>query len=855
MKNSKFNLFHENRLVFMAEGARKAPEKSDVPSVKEADSQRDLGTEAARTEEKISHILKSLDGLKKPTAKTEKMKEQAIKIREKLNGLNEKREELTLQTLDKLNSTFDNNIQGFRIQVLKDVLSSSVQDIDRGNVDSLITAFALLKSDDSPLSIPNSGYSIQRRGHLLVLEHKGGWKNSTGEKMPKEEITFKVALVGDKWEIQGSEGKKLPEKFTPTQNPLTGAVEQKLESYKFYSSGQTKLNYEPKQKPASPSTPEAKVAKPKENVEKYDAVKVAECLKLIHEHTGAKREIPGELFKALQDFIKDIAKDSTKAFNQGDVNAYITRSKDGRSYRIATEMKGGPVVQYLEKGGSAIGNAVGKKAEYKLDPISNKIPSEDLKNGRISVKFEGSQPAPSTKPKTVDTNEPTPDPKLLRILKNQEGKVHEEARIAEGMKEWTKNLKKAVDQIVKSFEWLSKVKDLAKEIQQAKGCDWNQASKDAVRFKDWCENFDRSINLKTQTPQETITAINQGLNMLPGEVQTRYATKFKIEDGKSRLASLGKEVPSSAEVARGEVAPKPQKESGEVKGIKEAYDSMAKSFDLGKIDISNWPGTGKSVSELKLVLGIQDGNSHVMKDGKGNEFYFKVNGNTMELYIKNKGTKEFIKYALNENNGKRVVPTSEVGVAEKGGREKYDEKMEANFQLLLSKVKNLKKGEDISFKTKDGREFFINSLGKNRFQAIEMDINNNTLGEAKLSLKELANFRNMAQRIADKPNFKSANESNFAKIDKINLLKINDIQLMLAVKNLREIMQSPADKERLRTNFQDISEAHAEMSLAHTYSVSEDCSLTVSEKGIIKLTQKGIPTITYTPKKSNSAVA
>jgi hypothetical protein len=96
-----------------------------------------------------------------------------------------------------------------------------------------------------------------------------------------------------------------------------------------------------------------------------------------------------------------------------------------------------------------------------------------------------------------------------------------------------------------------------------------------------------------------------------------------------------------------------------------AYQELAQDFKLEKTNINNWAGTGgKQTEELKLIYGIgeYDNKSSVMKDKEGNEFYFKLSGKngeatTMELYIKNKDTKEF-KLALKEVNGKIEKPAN-----------------------------------------------------------------------------------------------------------------------------------------------------------------------------------------------------
>lgn len=956
-----------------------------MPTVKQADKNRDLGTEIARTEEKINQILSRLDTVDKPSSKLKKIKKRATEIKDKLDKLisndSQSRSKLTLKTLDKLNTTFDKNLKGFRIPFLKNLLQASVKDIKLGNVNSLITAFALLKSDDRPLKIPGSKYKIHRRGHNLILE-KG-----------KESIAFKVALVGDKWQIQNADGQPLSMTVNRSRDPLYG-LKKGLYEQDFYSKERTKLKYTVK-KPKAVSRPTGKkeaAPKPREMNENQKKQLLADTFKTISNPDIHGQELTPKQLATLQSFTKSVGKGEIKHFKHGNTETYVARSKDGAVWRISTRVK------------DSHGNtSTGEKyyAPRATTKITHKIPEQY--KGRVQFKGNPtytikspSELAAGRRPKNIrkkyDAGKPTPDPKILAMFKSQEKKAQQEAYLAKEMKPWITGVKKAVASVLKRLQWFSNLKVLAKNIQKEKKCTWKQASDDAVRFKSRCEQCDKSISTGNQTPKQILARIERVINRLPAgsKIQGKYAKKFDIKTGKTLLASLGKTIPSAA-IPRTGTIPRPTtneesaknpetasmdisslvqpgadkyidktisktefslkniknnvqihnilltppssiitikiiRKNGEVvdavcyprkityvvvgtpgtKWIKRAriyngdkikliqiqkhplnlsksekqnalnergFKNLAKDLKITEVeDINNWTGTGKNAAELKLVFNIKNGKSPVMKDKNGNEFYLKIDGDrnsdTMSVYIKNKGEKSF-KLAFKEVDGEMDPPATDIRLSPektvkkpsgtKERREAYDKNMEKNVKTLMSKFKKLKPNDlGVSFKTKKGEYLSVFKADKDTCYTINKDGEKETF-----SLSDRSEVRNMAQLVANNPEFKDtlppddarkiakANEAlTISPREKVDIKEsVGVLKKMLEGKNIRTVMKS--NKQDLKDYLAHIGGVHKRKNIPGKYNIAKGYTMDVSKNGIVKLTHKGEGTLTY-PKRTEA---
>lgn len=106
-----------------------------------------------------------------------------------------------------------------------------------------------------------------------------------------------------------------------------------------------------------------------------------------------------------------------------------------------------------------------------------------------------------------------------------------------------------------------------------------------------------------------------------------------------------------------------------------------------------------------------------------------------------------------------------------GSKEKYDKKMEANFQELLSQFKNLPTGKEVGFKMKNNKEVTARKINKDTCQLQYKDDGKITT----ISLKDLAELLNVAQKVADNLEFTNPHAyQELAKDFKLEKTNINN---------------------------------------------------------------------------------
>jgi len=111
MKNSKFNLFHENRLVFMA-GPEGNNDKPLVNDTKE-NTKKEIADNAVKTmTEKVKSLSAEMDKMSKNNPETKKTEETLKKLNTNIDGLKERTNS---------NNTQFNNV---KLEITKDTLAS-----------------------------------------------------------------------------------------------------------------------------------------------------------------------------------------------------------------------------------------------------------------------------------------------------------------------------------------------------------------------------------------------------------------------------------------------------------------------------------------------------------------------------------------------------------------------------------------------------------------------------------------------------------------------------------------------------------------------------------------------------------
>lgn len=757
MKNS--NLFYESRLVFRAEGPSKAPESVDKPkdTGKALEGMNMHQAEAmakdkiARTAEAINTQLK-----KKPSENLKQLHKKLVDLSDKFekkyenyNGNEEKVRAVVASTIEETNKLIDTKMPEVKAQIIDSSLGSltekgfSTHGRDQKWADSMVSAFSMMNSGET---VSKKGVSFNRKGETLTV------KEGNYEHVFKFQASNEGGVI--KWNIYAQKGReKTNLQFADNPIDLGG---DKYKAVETKTAEHIKENM-PKAEPV-------KAEKPKEVVEKNETTKVAEFLKLIHEHTGATREVPNDLFKAFKNFTKDIAKNSTKAFSHEGVQAYVTSSKDGSAYRISTEIKGTPVVQYLEKNGLKIGTLARKKVEFKTDPIAQKLDEKALGEKTIASKVEGKPEGKKSK-FVVDANEPKP----TKADRERLGLTKETKEFSEQAKKWQEKLNKTLGKLVDTFRTFpSKVMDVAKAImsqdpdkyktQEAR----NGVYKTVSNLPGNLSNLWSSMDNKT--PEETNKSLKGILSRLPGEGGKIVAEKYAIKPFEGPLyASLNQELPGK-EAARTmgkpvveyDLTDKPEVIKGNVKSYDftdkpEVIKGNVKSYNLeegevlyGKIDnplvkkdavshiskiIDNNTFVLRDVSKLKIhdVLDLPEGktvsiqikrkNGEVVtavydSEGKDKTYHIttpgKEEGKRVKIYdgdevsIKSVNTYASKEEIAKGKKDKRIV--AEYDLTDKPEKINAREEMiENNRSEMIKKLRALKSGEGMSFTTTDGK--------------------------------------------------------------------------------------------------------------------------------------------------------
>ena len=491
MKNSMhsytLNLFNENRLVFMNEKQKTSTEKE---------------------KQTLKNTINKLNPEEKKTIKT--ATERLIEFSKYINTQikkNPNNSELkkTQDQLKKLRNPFREAVTG--------------------------------KSNANPVKIAENIINvldkINKKNDPTYFGEEVSTTSTTGTKekveTPKTEAERKKEEKEDKSDIEAArkEMESIKKTLNNTKTPKT--EEKKSETLP----ADLDLNVNLKL-PNTPPLPNGiTVETPMKTVEKNETTKVADCLKFIHENMSKTRKIPADLFKALQDFIKDIKVNSSKTFNQNGMDAKITSLQDGQ-YKILTKTNEFTLTQYLTKGKNfVVGAGKGNDQFVKREQVyTNPTIRKPEKNPGY-------------------TDELIPDPKTLKVIEDQERTYAENNRINEGMKPWVESIKTAVNKVVEGLKEDNAGIQLAKDIQEKTGYSWKEATSLAVRFRDQMLTFRNDLVTKKDilTPTQIVERARKITRQLPPEVKAEYFKALDLKGGITQLASLKNPAPLKTEVA------------------------------------------------------------------------------------------------------------------------------------------------------------------------------------------------------------------------------------------------------------------------------------------------------------------
>jgi hypothetical protein len=498
MKNSMhsytLNLFNENRLVFMSENQE---------------------TSAGKEKQALKSTINKLNTEERKTVKT--ATERLIKFSKYINTQLEKNPnnpklKKTQENLKKLRDPFLGKSNANPVEIAEKIINA-LNKIDKENDPTYF--------DEKVSSTSTTGTKEKDEKPQTEAEKKKQEKEDKAdiEAARKEMEAIKKTLTNTK--APKAEEKK-PEPL-PAQDPIVD-IPADLEL--------------PNTPPILPKG--LTVEKPTKTVEKDEITKVADCLKFIHKNTSKTREIPADLFKALQDFIKNIKLNSSKTFNQDGIDAKITRLPD-EQYEIFTKTNEFKLTQYLTKGKNfVVGAGKGKDQFVKREQVYN-------------------DPA-DKKPKKNPgyTDELIPDPKTLKEIEDQERTYAENNRINEGMKPWVENIKTAVNKVVEELKGDNAGIQLAKDIQEKTAYSWKEATSLAVRFIDQMLTFRNDLVTKKDilTPTQIVERARNITRQLPSNVKAEYFKALDLKAGITQLASLKNPAPLKTEVAAIDKKPK-----------------------------------------------------------------------------------------------------------------------------------------------------------------------------------------------------------------------------------------------------------------------------------------------------------
>lgn len=527
------NLFKENRLVFMSPGGpSRAPQPKGIENAESAEQALQIMTpkeakEAGRTaRDKISRLADKVKGNKELHKKLVDLDKKLDKAMGDVDATEKEQTKAIGSTILELNKVIDTKLPDVR----KQILDSSAQVLGKGKyhgqkfLNSMVSAFSMMKVKDE---YKKREVTLKRDGNKLFLngvQYDFSSDNIAGKiTWHVKQKDTPISGVYDPIDVSGKEVKQVK----------TETLASKMEE------GQPAPKTKPK---AAPKTVAKKAPeKGKEVKEGPTNQLLAETFRTISNPDVHGQELTAAQLSALKSFTNSVGRGEVRHFKHGKTETYVARSKDGAVWQISTIVKdshgdtASGTKYYAPRATSAISHKLPKQYEGKVQ--FPETPGFTIKaDTRIASK---------PKPK-IDTNEPKPDPKILKMFKDQARKAEQAKYLKDGMKEWTDGVKKAVAAVVKSLKWLSKAKALSKDIQAAKGCSFQEATKIAVKFKSRCEQCDRDLTLKDMSPDDVIGRLRSAVSVLPTQVRANYAAKFKIDEGKTRLASLKKGIPASA---------------------------------------------------------------------------------------------------------------------------------------------------------------------------------------------------------------------------------------------------------------------------------------------------------------------
>lgn len=333
-------------------------------------------------------------------------------------------------TILALNKVIDSKMPEIRKKILETSLQAlgKTDSINQKWANAMVSTFSIMKYNEQ---LTYGKMTLTRAGKKLTVK-KGKTENTytfDAQNLGGTEIRWKILDIrGDNVRMGG-------------RNPLRGLYGEG----DLYGRMSTKIAtpLKGREKPKKPKkvvkkAPEIRreTREAREAREKQTRQKIAEALKFFINPPEYNATIPAEMLRTFKDYVKGIPKDGVKHFKLGNVEAYITRSNDGRAFRITSRL--------VEKGITTrttqvfVNNNVqwnlpkGYKSKFKEDPI-----------------YKGMD-EPDKKPKQV-TKKPPPGPKGIS---SEEGdRAYEKNRAAreraEQLLKWGKKVITALGKLIK----------------------------------------------------------------------------------------------------------------------------------------------------------------------------------------------------------------------------------------------------------------------------------------------------------------------------------------------------------------------------------------------------------------------
>lgn len=877
-------LFKENRLIFMSPaGPSRAPQPKGIENAESAEQALQVMTpkeakEAGRTaRDRISRLADKVKGNKELHKKLVDLDKKLDKAMGDVDSTEKAQARAIGSTILELNKVIDTKLPDVR----KQILDSSAQVLGKGKshgqefLNSMVSAFSMMKVKDE---YQKGNVKLKREGNKMFLN--GVQYNFSSENVAGK-ITWNVkqkdvAISGiyDPIDVSGKEVKKV----------ATETLKSKMED------GGAKPAPKPEAAPKKAAATKAK--KGKEVKEGPTNQLLAETFRIISNPDVNGQELTATQLSALKSFTNSIGKGEVRHFKHGNTETYVARSKDGAVWQISTIVKdsygdtASGTKYYAPRATSAISHKLPKQYEGKVQFA--KTPGFTIKaNTRIT----------SNPRRTVDTNEPKPDPRILKMFKDQSRKAEQAKYLREGMKEWTAGIKKAVATVVKSLKWFSKAKALSKDIQAAKGCSFQEATRIAVKFKSRCEQCDKDLTIKDMSPDNIIKRLQSAVSVLPTQVRANYAAKFKIDEGKTRLASLKKGVPFTPATAPAEIAPKSPStpKTGIVENLsrpitKETQRKLASERGMTKEQYDQM--VERNVTEINGQL------SKLKVEGYGVSINLQ-NGEIIDIYRSNKD-----KFHYFNDKGEKITFSFKDGTFVRNLAQQIAKNPQFLSNVLPPMVMHLDKKDTIvvksQFSSKDIEKFKeITEKGKETFvkeskQLLSMiehgqildsaklaQLCNNIIGDAsvggpdkyygvikspsgKLSLTISLTQGANTLTISDGKNESLLYDHSFKDnltMDKKDLSKFSIISprenrdIQESVGELKKMLEGKRLADVVKSNGQDLKDyiahiagVHKRKNIPGNYNIAEGYTMSVSKDGIVKLSQKGERRVVrYTP--------